>query len=145
MPFDRTSLPPPGSVLLTDWTLAGSHDLRRLRADVADVLAGQRIPAARMLDAVPDKMSTAASELATNALCHGAPPTRVSLRRHAGAFIVDVTDADIHRFPVPVTGPTDGWGLRIVDGLADLTGWYTDEQVKHVWAQFTMPLWPLTA
>ena len=60
------------------------------------------------------------SELATNAIRHGSPPVRLSLRLHDDRLRVEVTDSSPTLPQVGHPGPdqTGGRGLQIVQQLA---------------------------
>jgi anti-sigma regulatory factor (Ser/Thr protein kinase) len=60
------------------------------------------------------------SELATNAIKHGAPPVRLSLRLDAGRLRVEVTDSSpaLPRLTQPGPDQAGGRGLQIVQQLA---------------------------
>jgi anti-sigma regulatory factor (Ser/Thr protein kinase) len=64
------------------------------------------------------------SELATNAIRHGAPPVRLSLRLSADRLRVEVTDSSPTLPHLGQTGPdqTGGRGLQIVQQLAACWG-----------------------
>lgn len=141
MPIDDVSFPPPDSTRVECWTLTGAGDLRHLRRNLVTVLTDQRIPTHRALDAVPDKVSVVATELAGNALRYGSPPVQVCLYRCDTAFVVDVTDSDLEHPPKITMRPAPGFGLRIAESMAESAGWYIDGRRKHVWAQFVVPHW----
>jgi serine/threonine-protein kinase RsbW len=140
--LDAASLPPTTAVEVRQWVLDSYAELRQLRAGLFEALRGEPMPPGGKLDEVPEQMAIAATELATNGLRHGRPPTRVYLRRTEHTFVLDVADED------PDTAPEDagprppgsgGLGLRIVRELAEDAGWYVDGATKHVWAQFGIP------
>jgi anti-sigma regulatory factor (Ser/Thr protein kinase) len=60
------------------------------------------------------------SELATNAIRHGAPPVRLSLRLDKDRLRVEVTDSSpaLPRLGHPAPDQTSGRGLQIVQQLA---------------------------
>ena len=60
------------------------------------------------------------SELATNAIRHGSPPVRLSLRLDADRLRVEVTDSSpaLPRLDQPGPDQTGGRGLQIVQELA---------------------------
>jgi len=117
-------------------------ELQQLRARLFEALNGEPMPPEGHLDEVPEHMAIAATELATNAIRHGRPPTRVDLRRTEHTFVLDVADQDPGTVP-EVAGkrkPGDGgMGLHIVGELAEAVGWYADGTTKHVWAEFRIP------
>jgi len=123
------------------WDLNSPAELRELRASMLAALTGSPDTAAQM-DDVPAKMLLVATELATNALRHGLPPTVVRLFRLGDEFIIDVADHDPQILPEyadarpPGAG---GLGLRLAREFALDIGWYVDERTKHVWAKFPVP------
>jgi two-component sensor histidine kinase len=107
-----------------------------------EALHGEPMPPDGKLDEIPEKVAIVATELATNALIHGRPPTCVHLRRTEHSFVLDVADEDASTVPQragPRPPGAGGLGLHIVDELADGAGWYIDGRAKHVWAQFAIP------
>ncbi|MDR7320106.1 anti-sigma regulatory factor (Ser/Thr protein kinase) [Catenuloplanes niger] len=129
-----TSLPPPDATEVRVWTLHTPEELRRLRAGLGEIIAG-----GDELADVPERMVLVASELATNAIRHGQPPTEVRLLRTDDQFVLDVIDHD----PASPPEPTDvgdfasgGRGLHIAQRLSLDVGWYTTDMSKHVWASF---------
>jgi anti-sigma regulatory factor (Ser/Thr protein kinase) len=99
---------------------------REALADFREELSGDRYNAARLL----------LSELVTNAVKYGgAGPLRVELSSLEKVFRVEVID-DGSGFTAPVRDTTDletpgGWGLHLVDALADRWGTYAGS--THVW------------
>jgi serine/threonine-protein kinase RsbW len=120
------------------WELNSAPELRDLRASMMTALTGSPGPVSAM-DDVPAKMVLVATELATNALRHGLPPTVVSLFRVDDEFIIDVADHDRTILPEyadarpPGAG---GLGLRLAREFSLDIGWFVDDQTKHVWARF---------
>ena len=142
MSLESASRPPEAAVDVEHWVLDSFTNLRRLRGSLFAALNGEPMPPDGQLDEVPEKMAIVATELATNALVHGRPPTCVYLRRTEHTFLLDVVDEDPHTVPVRAgTRPpgAGGLGLHIVSELANATGWYTEDRMKHVWAQFSIP------
>ena len=134
----RSSRPPSGCTEVGSWTLGDSRQLSALRHSLQDALDGGRDE----LDEVPEKVALVASELATNALRHGLPPTVVRLLRSDEAFVLDVADHDTGVIPQPEDEDADsegGRGLQIARRLALDVGWYAADTTKHVWAQFAAP------
>jgi anti-sigma regulatory factor (Ser/Thr protein kinase) len=133
----RSSRPPSGCTEVGSWTLGDSRQLSALRHSLQDALEG-----GEELDEVPEKVALVASELATNALRHGLPPTVVRLLRSDEAFVLDVADHDTGVIPQPEDEESDsegGRGLQIARRLALDVGWYAADTTKHVWAQFAVP------
>jgi anti-sigma regulatory factor (Ser/Thr protein kinase) len=76
------------------------------------------------------------SELATNAIRHGTPPVRLSLRLDSDRLRVEVTDSSPSMPQVAHPGPdqTSGRGLQIVQQLAARWGSQTSRTLgKTVW------------
>ncbi len=91
------------------------------------------------VDDLFDKMAVVATELATNALRHGLPPTEVRLLREDDHLIIDVADHDLGTLPeVDADRPlgAGGLGLQLTKTFAIDVGWYRTEATKHVWASF---------
>jgi hypothetical protein len=142
VPLETASLPPDGAVDVQHWVLDNPAELRRLRAGLFEALNGEPMPPDGRLDDIPEQVAIAATELATNAIRHGRPPTQVYLRRTEHTFILDVADQDPGTVP-EVAGPRaagdGGLGLHIVGEMAEAVGWYADGAAKHVWAEFRIP------
>ena len=142
MPLETASLPPEAAVDVQHWVLDSFAELQQLRAALFAALNGEPMPPGGELDAVPEQVAIVATELATNALRHARPPTRVDLRRTEYTFVLDVADEDLNTAPETVDrrpSGAGGMGLRIVSELASAAGWYTDGHCKHVWAEFGIP------
>jgi serine/threonine-protein kinase RsbW len=140
--LETASRPPEAADDVREWVLDTVTELRALRAGLFEALNGEPMPPDGRLDEIPEKVAIAATELATNAIRHGRPPTRVFLRRTEHTFVLDVADEDPGTSP-EVAGPRvpgdGGLGLRIVSELAKAVGWYTEGSRKHVWAEFIIP------
>ncbi|SCG64499.1 ATP-binding protein [Micromonospora coxensis] len=135
----RTSPPPPQATELRRWQLADPADLRGLRASLHEALTGEELPAGSHLDEVPELIALVASELATNALRHGIPPTIVRLLAADDRFILDVADHDLSSIPeLADTRPmgAGGRGLQIAQAVSLDVGWYATETTKNIWAAF---------
>jgi serine/threonine-protein kinase RsbW len=138
----RLSHPLGTPVAVRRWTLDSFGQLRALRASLHEALTGAPLPDGGDLDEIPEKMALIASELATNALAHGTPPTVVELRRTEKAFILDVADEAPEAEPEFAEGRAPGaggMGLRLAREFAFDLGWYVDGKVKHVWAEVDIP------
>ncbi|MEV6849022.1 ATP-binding protein [Actinoplanes sp. NPDC051411] len=130
------SVPHPAAVELRCWRLDNFRELRRLRADLRDAVAGS---ANRTPGDLAERMAVVATELATNALRHGLPPTEVRLLRDHDRLIIDVADHDLQAAPVldedrPLGA--GGLGLQLTREFAVDVGWYITGATKHVWAGF---------
>ncbi|GEK23507.1 ATP-binding protein [Cellulomonas xylanilytica] len=133
-----TSRPPDHYEPVTEWRLHTVEELASFRADLARSLEQLGFPAGPMGD-VPSKLLLIASELATNALRHGRPPTIVQLLRDGESFLLQVTDHDPDVAPVyagkRVVG-AGGLGLHMARVLSVEVGWYATPTDKTVWAIF---------
>ena len=133
---------PPAMTELHKWVLDSPVQLRSLRASLHEAITGQPLPVGAELDEVPEKVVLVATELATNALRHGLPPTIVKLGRAGDRFVLDVAD---HEPQVPPALADDrppgegGLGLRLAGELTLGLGWYVVDGTKHVWAQVAIP------
>ena len=137
-----STTPPDTFRLVRTWSVETARDLSRLRSEIlAEVSPGGAGPV-QELDSTAHSLVLVASELATNALKHGIPPTVVRLLRDRGTYLIDVADHDLTRVPylagerAPGRG---GFGLQIARRLAVDVGWYATEHTKHVWAIFPVP------
>lgn len=132
------STPPPMTEIRA-WVLDTPAELRLLRASLYEALTGEPFPDHAELDDVPEKMILVATELATNALRHGLPPTVVRLCRAGDEFVLDVSDRDpqiIPEFAGERPPGAGGLGLQVARKLALDIGWYVSDETKHVWARF---------
>lgn len=136
-----TSSPPSGYRLVREWRVDTTHELSVLRAALRHQLAEGAEPEPE-LDPVAHDMVLVASELATNALRHGIPPTIVRLLRADDTYLLDVADHDLSSTPY-VAGERPpgqgGYGLQIARRIAVDVGWYRIDVTKHVWALFPAP------
>jgi anti-sigma regulatory factor (Ser/Thr protein kinase) len=124
------------------WVLDNAADLRSLRISLLEAVTAAPARAGPAQHEVTEKMLIVATELATNALKYGLPPTIVRLYRNGQDYIIDVVDHD------PTTQPESpeqhrpaagGWGLTLARALALDVGWYVTTTTKHVWARFPVP------
>jgi serine/threonine-protein kinase RsbW len=135
----NTSLPPADAIEVQRWVLATPAQLSGFRAALHEALTGHVLRDTENLDDIPEKVVLVASELATNAMRHGLPPTEVRLLDTGDQLILDVADGDCGAVPeVPDTDPTatGGRGLQIAQLLSLDVGWYPDGRTKHIWATF---------
>ncbi|MCX4474637.1 hypothetical protein C5N14_14525 [Micromonospora sp. MW-13] len=135
----RTSPPPPRATELRCWALSTGAELRNLRASLHEALTGHALAEGEELDGIPERVVLVATELATNALLHGLPPTTVRLLRGEEVFILDVADRDLSTVPeladIRPLG-AGGRGLQLARAFSLAVGWYATEDTKHIWASF---------
>lgn len=134
-----SSAPPDRFVPVRTWSLDSVTDLARVRRELLDEVTAAHAAPQLTLGRVPENMVLVASELATNALQHGLPPTVLSLHTDGRDYLLDVCDSDLESIPMlagerPVGA--GGFGLLIARRLSQDVGWYTAESTKHVWAIF---------
>ncbi|GAA2513792.1 ATP-binding protein [Winogradskya humida] len=131
--------PPPGIEELQAWTLQDAAQLRVMRGSLFATVTGQDLVAQFTLGGVADRMVLVATELATNALVTGLPPTTVRLCRCGADFVLDVVDGDVRALPgsaaVEESGNTPLW-LRMAQRFSSEVGWYATGSGRHVWARF---------
>ncbi|MEV6489725.1 ATP-binding protein [Actinoplanes sp. NPDC051633] len=138
----HTSRPPEPATEVERWVLDSYTELRSLRASLHKAITGELLPEGTPLDEIPEKVAVVATELATNALTHAHPPTVVQLLRTDTSFVLVVADEEPGIVPEldedrpPGAG---GLGMQLARKLALDVGWYTDGDVKHVWAEFVVP------
>jgi two-component sensor histidine kinase len=128
---------------LQRWVLDSPGQLKLLRASLCEAINAEARTADGELDEVPEKLVLVATELATNALRHGLPPTIVRLGRAGDHFILDVVDHDPDGVPEYAEGRAlggGGLGLRLARKFALEIGWYVFDGTKHVWAEFPVVL-----
>ncbi|MBU2667506.1 ATP-binding protein [Actinoplanes bogorensis] len=131
----RPSAPHPAAAVLRSWKLDSFGELRGLRAALREAIETHTDE----VDDLFDRMSVVATELATNALRHGLPPTEVRLMRESEHLILDVADHDLGTLPeVDRDRPlgAGGLGLQLTKTFAIDVGWYMTDTTKHVWASF---------
>jgi|SRR3954463_16516760 serine/threonine-protein kinase RsbW len=122
------------------WVLDNPTELKNLRSSLYAALTGRPILGGH-LDDVPEKMVLVATELATNALRHGRPPTIVTLYRTAVSSVLDVADHDpeiLPEFADARPAGAGGLGLRLAREFALDIGWFVSDTTKHVWAEFPL-------
>ncbi|WP_446218107.1 ATP-binding protein [Micromonospora sp. IBHARD004] len=135
----RTSPPPPRATELERWDLGTAAELRQLRASLCAALTRYGLAQGEELDEVPGLVVLVATELASNALRHGIPPTIVTLLAADDCFILDVADHDLASVPeLAETHPLDsgGRGLLLAQSVSLAVGWYATDDTKNIWASF---------
>ncbi|GAA1596462.1 ATP-binding protein [Actinoplanes couchii] len=123
------------------WVLDSADQLRILRAGLIEALNEHATAPRESLADIPDRMILVATELATNAIRHGRPPTVIRLLRTRDQFVLDVADHDLATVPeLADTRPVNagGRGLHLAQALALTVGWYATDTTKHIWATFPL-------
>ncbi|SDT54368.1 ATP-binding protein [Actinoplanes derwentensis] len=135
----RTSPQPPHAEQLRVWTLTSAGELRQLRASLHQELTSYPHLAADDREDILDRITLVATELATNAIRHGIPPTEVRLLRNDEHLVLDVADRDLSSIPeLAGTRPlhAGGRGLMLARSFSLDVGWYATHDTKHIWATF---------
>ncbi|WP_326564473.1 ATP-binding protein [Micromonospora peucetia] len=130
---------PPQASELRRWTLSEAADLRALRASLHEELTGDVLGEDEALEEVPELIALIATELATNALRHGIPPTVVRLLATDDHLVLDVADHDVGSLPELVEARPvgdGGRGLELARALSLDVGWYATGTTKNIWASF---------
>jgi serine/threonine-protein kinase RsbW len=134
--------PPSSFVPVRTWVVESVGQLSELRAQILTEVGSAAVDPVPELDSTAHRLVLVASELATNALRHGIPPTTVALLRDGSTYLLDVADHDLGTVPyVAGSRPPGhgGFGLQIARRLALAVGWYATSDSKHVWARFPVP------
>lgn len=135
----ESSRPPERFRFVREWVLHDTLELAAVRRELLAAITSHTPLPSEALAGVPERMILVASELATNALTHGLPPTFVRLSTDGNDFLLDVADHDLSSQPQVVGGRPlgeGGFGLRIARRLSQEVGWYATATTKHVWATF---------
>jgi anti-sigma regulatory factor (Ser/Thr protein kinase) len=108
------------------------HSIRTARGLVDERAVGAGLNERRRQDA-----ALLVTELMTNALRHGSGAITLRIRQEPTALLVEVGDEGtgtvaMTRHP----GPDGGWGLRVIDQLADDWGAY--EGSTRVWVRLDL-------
>lgn len=90
---------------------------------------------------VADRAVLVLDELVTNAITHGAPPVRLSIRQNDARLVIQVSDGSLHlpRQSWPDHDYEHGRGLRLVSALSDRWGDRSRPLGKLVWAELVLP------
>ncbi|SBT51344.1 ATP-binding protein [Micromonospora auratinigra] len=135
----RTSPPPPQATELEQWVLDTPAELRDLRASLRAALERHGLVQGEELDEIPHLVVLVATELASNALRHGRPPTIVTLLGADDCFVLDVADHDVSSVPeLSDIRPLEsgGRGLFLAEEMSLAVGWYASADTKNIWASF---------
>ncbi|WP_199721592.1 ATP-binding protein [Cellulomonas rhizosphaerae] len=135
----RTSRPPASFVPVHRWVIDSLGELSALRHALQDQINTRDHAATdRDLGQVAQDLVLVASELATNAIRHGRPPTIVQLLQDGPRFLLTVADRDLGSEP-RIAGDRPpgegGFGLQIARRLSREVGWYRTDAVKVIWAE----------
>ena len=77
------------------------------------------------------------SELVTNALCHGRGEISLRIAHEPTALLIEVADEGDGKVEVsPTPGPFGGWGLRVIDELAN--SWGSQAGSTRVWVRLEL-------
>lgn len=121
------------------WVLDTVAELTGFRQQLREEInARSHIPAEELLGAVAHDLVLVASELATNGIRHGRPPTIVELLQDEHDFLLTVADHDLSTEPRVVGDrpPGEGgFGLQIARRLSRDVAWYRTDTVKVIWAE----------
>jgi anti-sigma regulatory factor (Ser/Thr protein kinase) len=113
------------------------ESVRAARMHVASFLASTEA------DRVAQAAKLVASELVTNAICHGSDPIGLRLVRHTDALRIEVFDGTSNTAEVKPrqAHPTDahGRGLQIVGAVAARWGVTHHDHGKVIWAVLDVP------
>ena len=112
---------------------AGAIAPRQVRVEIARLLAGCE-------RSIAEQAVLLTSEIVTNAVMHGANPLVLDATVDGNVVHVSVYDRD-DRLPVrsPGAGPNGGYGLQIVEDLADTWGVEQGQPGKTVWFELAVP------
>jgi anti-sigma regulatory factor (Ser/Thr protein kinase) len=118
------------------------HASRVFSSDTVEVVRARRMVQAHLrawgYDDDVDAVTLAVSELVTNAVVHGRGPVELTLTAGDGAIRVAVTDQGGGRPRLVQAGTgmhSGGWGLRLVDELADEWASVQEGSRTSVWMQ----------
>jgi anti-sigma regulatory factor (Ser/Thr protein kinase) len=118
------------------WEIRRPAELTRARTELRARLVGPSLPDRADLDDV-DRLLLMFEELASNGLRHGGAPIRVCVTETDDGWLVDVSDGQPDRPPVPAVDrdpAQGGHGLHLVARLSARYGWDVVAGRKHVWA-----------
>ncbi|MEV6979976.1 ATP-binding protein [Sphaerisporangium sp. NPDC051017] len=127
----------PGKLHAASWDIP--HDLATVPGARRQV---RRALSRWTLEELADDVALVVGELLANAICHGAPPIRLSLWRTRGVLCVRVTDHGMghpHQLD-PEPESVHGRGLAIVAALAGEFGVFSlpNRPGKVAWARWTV-------
>lgn len=135
----RSALPPTRFVPVRRWVLDTVGELDGVRQELREEVNTRTGTATdRLLGRIAHDLVLVASELATNAILHGRPPTIVELLQDGADFLLTVADHDVSSEPRIVGDRPPGqggFGLQIARRLARDVGWYRTHTVKVIWAE----------
>jgi anti-sigma regulatory factor (Ser/Thr protein kinase) len=106
-----------------------------------EALTGGPLLSGDHLGDVAERMVLVATELATNSIKYGIPPTTVRLLCTDDQYVLEVTDHDLSTVPeLADTRPLNagGRGLLLARTFSLDVGWYATANAKLVWATFPM-------
>ncbi|GAA3304206.1 hypothetical protein GCM10020218_103320 [Dactylosporangium vinaceum] len=113
--------------------------MQGLRDEVLAELHRHQLITSDGFDDRADRVLLVVTELASNALLHGLPPSIVRLLVADDCFVLDIADHDLAAIPqlrdVEPLG-SGGRGLFLARQMALDVGWYATATAKHIWASF---------
>ena len=146
--------PAPATEDRSCWSVTGPGDLAPVRGAIATLTEARQhvVPLAGASPAPPrstgsvgavptvgwvnERMAIVFSELATNALRHGALPISATVHRSQVGWVVIVEDAAAQDAPsIRQPNADGGYGLGLIARLARTVGWCAFGARKAVWAE----------
>jgi serine/threonine-protein kinase RsbW len=131
--------PPSGLEAIGHWSLDSALALSPVRAGVRGAVGSRCTPPEPGSEHPAEHIVLAASELATNALQHGRPPSALRLSHKGDRFVIAVSDHApglVPHFPDERPRGEGGRGLLLVRAAALSVGYYVFGETKQVWASF---------
>lgn len=119
------------------WEPADVAELTAQRRRLAHALGRPDRPSGIDEGAV-ERLLLVFEELGSNGLRHGRGPVCLSVTTAGGYWLLQVSDAAIHRPPVPATdrdAGSGGLGLYLVARICGAHGWTVDGSRKITWAR----------
>ncbi|GLK99282.1 hypothetical protein GCM10017581_010230 [Dactylosporangium matsuzakiense] len=129
----------PSASEVRQWVLDHVWRMQRLRDELLLELLRHRLITSERFDDRADRVLLVVTELASNALLHGLPPSIVRLLVDDDCFVLDIADHDLETIPqlrdIDPLG-SGGRGLYLARQMALDVGWYATATAKHIWASF---------
>jgi anti-sigma regulatory factor (Ser/Thr protein kinase) len=137
-PWGRRAMPQPvpDARIIGRWRPVRAADVTASRRQLAAAVRDGDRPAAAS-DGAVERLLLAFEELVSNGMRHGRAPVRAAVTAFDGCWLLEVSDADVHRPPAPAVGrdpASGGLGLHLVARICSAHGWQPDGTRKTVWA-----------